>query len=476
MTTSANTLWTILVSNIPLRQWINIKELYNIVQTNYKSFTTDDLAPVTEHNKEPTWHRNLRNALQNKRKTGEILYDEKANYRIDKPYIWRMIKEAVNNLEGQISYSQIKEYISNIWNDINQETITAQIIVLSVNHNSRTHYPENHKARLANENSPYDLLYNTGRGQVELYNPDQHGVWEIFKNENQTFSIRLSNNSVSERVFTPTDIVWFKNVTNSTYGEAYLSIENNPFIIHFPNKHKTNALRPAIGELILIYQKVNGVAAFTHLVTPVDNELIEDDTREDFRYGRRVRFIAKKDRENYIPIANTLWKDINLSGITQGNACKLGNVRGINNLDILLFDIWQRFQDSFTNFDRQSVITTSSIINEIESSNPNISVAEGGLKLVSHLVRERNQKIIGEKKREAIRNGNLKCEVCSFSFIDIFNVEFIECHHITPISTTGVRETTLADLALVCANCHRMLHTKFDGQYLSIDHLRTIIE
>jgi len=154
----------------------------------------------------------------------------------------------------------------------------------------------------------------------------------------------------------------------------------------------------------------------------------------------------------------------------------LENVRGINNLDVLLFDIWQHFQDSFTSSDRQSVITTSAIINEIEVSNPNISVAEGGLKLVSHLVRERNQKIIGDKKREAIRNGNLKCEVCSFSFINIFNVEFIECHHITPISTTGVRETTLVDIALVCANCHRMLHTKFDGEYLSIDNLRKIIK
>ena len=299
---------------------------------------------------------------------------------------------------------------------------------------------------------------------------------KYLKIENETFSIRLSIKSASERVFTPTDIIWFKNVTNLTNGEAYLSIENNPFVIHFPNKHKTNVLSPAIGELILIYQKVNGVAAFTHLVTPIDNELIEDETRADFRYGRRVRFIAKKGIENYIPVATTLWKDINLSGITQGNACKLENVKGINNLDELVFDVWQRFQDSFTNSDRQSVITTSSIINEIKTKNPNSTVAEGELKLVSHLVRERNQKIIGEKKREAIRNGNLKCEVCSFSFIDTFNVEFIECHHITPISTTGVRETTLADLALVCANCHRMLHTKFDGQYLSIDDLRTKIE
>lgn len=278
------------------------------------------------------------------------------------------------------------------------------------------------------------------------------------------------------KIFTPTDIVWFKNVTNSIIVEAYLNLEDNPFILHFPNKHKTNALKPAIGEIILIYQNVHEVPAFTHLVTPIDNDLIVDDTREDYKFGRRVRYIAKKERDGYIPVASTLWSDIKLSGIIQGNACKLENVKGINNLDELLFDVWQQFQDSFTDTDRQSVITTSATIIEIENSNPNISVAEGELKLVSHLVRERNQKIIGEKKREAIKKGNLKCEVCSFSFIETFSVEFIECHHITSISTSGATETTLTDLALVCANCHRMLHTKFEGQYLTIDHLRTKIE
>jgi len=321
MTTPINTLWTVLVSNIPLRQWTNISELYNIVQSNFTSFTAYDIAPVSAYNNEPTWHRNLRNALQNKKKTGEILYDENAGYRIDKPYVWRMIKEAVNTLEGQLSYSQIKEFILSNWNDVNPETITAQIIVLSVNHNSRTHYPENHKARLTNENSPYDLLYNVGRGQVETYNPAQHGIWEVFETENQTFSIRLFDSFVPTKIFTPTDIIWFKNVTNSTNGEAYLSLADNPFVIHFPNKHKTNVLSPTIGELILIYQKVNGVPAFTHLVTPINNELIEDDIRTNFKFGRRVRYIAKKEIDNFIPVASTLWKDINLAGITQGNAC-----------------------------------------------------------------------------------------------------------------------------------------------------------
>lgn len=472
MTTSTNTLWTTLVSNIRLGYWTDISELYDIVSSNYKSFTPSDYAPVTPTNSEPTWHRNLRNVLQNKRRTGEILYNDNAKYKIDRPYVWRMIKEAVNNLEGKISYSQIKDFISKNWANVNPETITAQIIVLSVNHNSRTHYPENQKPRRTNDNSPYDLLYNVGRGMVEKYNPEQHGIWEIFQANDNTFSIGLLQSPTQTKIYTPTDIIWFKNVTNLINGEAYLALDDNPFVIHFPNKHKTNALSPSIGELILIYQRVNGVPAFTHLVTPTDNELIEDDSRADFKFGRRVRYIAKKSRDNIISISSTKWKNIKLAGITQGNACKLENVKGIDNLDELLYDVWQNFQDSFTEIDQKSVITTASTINEIENNNPDISVPEGELKLVSHLVRERNQKIIAEKKNEAIINGNLKCEVCTFSFIKVFNVEFIECHHITPISASGVTETTLNDLALVCANCHRMLHKKFDGKYLTIDELR----
>ncbi len=53
-----------------------------------------------------------------------------------------------------------------------------------------------------------------------------------------------------------------------------------------------------------------------------------------------------------------------------------------------------------------------------------------------------------------------------------YSSNYIECHHKTPIAQYGVRDTTMTDLALVCANCHRMLHTKFDGDFLSIDELK----
>jgi 5-methylcytosine-specific restriction protein A len=36
---------------------------------------------------------------------------------------------------------------------------------------------------------------------------------------------------------------------------------------------------------------------------------------------------------------------------------------------------------------------------------------------------------------------------------------YIECHHLIPLSNFQVnKDTKLEDLALLCSNCHRMIH------------------
>ena len=102
-----------------------------------------------------------------------------------RPYVWQMIKEAVENLGGKATYSEIKDYIRGKYGEVNENTINAQIIMCTVNHPSRVHYPENKRPRDAN--SKYDFLFSTGykyrKGEVELYNPHEHGTWEIRKDE-----------------------------------------------------------------------------------------------------------------------------------------------------------------------------------------------------------------------------------------------------------------------------------------------------
>jgi hypothetical protein len=83
-----------------------------------------------------------------------------------------------------------------------------------------------------------------------------------------------------------------------------------------------------------------------------------------------------------------------------------------------------------------------------------------------HRVRERSARLVREKKAYVLENtGRLACEVCGFDFQDVYGElgkDFAECHHAVPLSecSDDGRNTTIADLAIVCANCHRMLHLR----------------
>ncbi|MDD2367199.1 MAG: hypothetical protein PHN84_13640 [Desulfuromonadaceae bacterium] len=100
---------------------------------------------------------------------------------MSRPYVWQMIKEAIEALDGKATYAEIRDYIRTKFGDVNKSTITCQTIVCSVNHPSRVHYPENKKPRACT--SQYDFLFNKGRGKVELYDPAMHGLWELREDE-----------------------------------------------------------------------------------------------------------------------------------------------------------------------------------------------------------------------------------------------------------------------------------------------------
>jgi hypothetical protein len=94
-----------------------------------------------------------------------------------------------------------------------------------------------------------------------------------------------------------------------------------------------------------------------------------------------------------------------------------------------------------------------------------VSVAEGRELLRLHRTRERKRSLVARKKRQVLaQTGRLACEACEFDFAAVYGqlgVGFAECHHTQPLAQkSGERRTTLTDLAVVCANCHRMLHRR----------------
>ncbi len=101
---------------------------------------------------------------------------------------------------------------------------------------------------------------------------------------------------------------------------------------------------------------------------------------------------------------------------------------------------------------------------------------EGTRRLRKHYARERCRTLITKKRKDfAGRNGGrVFCEVCGFDFRRNYPPAlgdgFIEVHHLSPLSEREEPlRTTLADLLLVCSNCHRMIHrTQDPGANLTI--------
>lgn len=107
-----------------------------------------------------------------------------------------------------------------------------------------------------------------------------------------------------------------------------------------------------------------------------------------------------------------------------------------------------------------------------------IEVSEGRIVWAIHSKRERCKKIIRQRKQQALRlHGELRCEGCKNTLEERYGdrgLGFIEVHHTRPIHTMKLGDKTrLKDLALLCANCHRMVHAK--REWLSIEELQLIV-
>jgi predicted HNH restriction endonuclease len=104
---------------------------------------------------------------------------------------------------------------------------------------------------------------------------------------------------------------------------------------------------------------------------------------------------------------------------------------------------------------------------------------EGKLVGKIHLKRERNSLLIkGAKRLFQEKFGKLFCQICNFDFEEIYGElgrNFIEGHHTIPVSTmTFDYETKVEEIAMVCSNCHKMLHRR--RPWLSMDKLKNLLK
>lgn len=94
----------------------------------------------------------------------------------------------------------------------------------------------------------------------------------------------------------------------------------------------------------------------------------------------------------------------------------------------------------------------------------NESEIEGRYLLRVHAYYERDRGL-RQKKIKSVQDAGkpLACEVCAFDFGQTYGERgqgYIEAHHVEPLHVGGEKPRSIKDLALLCSNCHRMIHTK----------------
>ncbi len=289
----------------------------------------------------------------------------------------------------------------------------------------------------------------------------------------------------SQMLFKPSDLLWVKNVKRD-HGIAWAYYDEGSdqvFKLNFSRTQikQANLVKP--GELILLFQKVDKIKGLpprtylTHIVTPIDYTPVQENPElpHDFKWEKEVAVVAKASLNNKIFTHPSV---LNFHRPNWGKVCPISLLSEIKSLEEVQKEVWRLFTGQFNNdvLDTIDICANQKLIPYTEEGFLEGREREAFKK---HIWRERSPAIINICKARAIEKGVLRCECCNFDFPKFYGEigqDFIECHHRIPIATGGERKTFPADLALVCSNCHRMLHRKKDdGKYHTIDTLISLI-
>jgi len=177
--------------------------------------------------------------------------------------------------------------------------------------------------------------------------------------------------ALKNKTFTASDIKWVKTINDSQTHSAYISPDLSyiPFDRVFTNSDGTffclqlNPLfnkslnKVPFSDLILLFQdlKPNNIRCFTHLVTPIGNNVVPSPYPHPSDWnGRWVKVIAITGNQvaNSIPFTKTMWQKVGFTGQWQNLSFPQGRIWDIQNnpqlsaqqLSALQNDIWNKFQ------------------------------------------------------------------------------------------------------------------------------------
>src|SRR5260221_430530 len=96
-------------------------------------------------------------------------------------------------------------------------------------------------------------------------------------------------------------------------------------------------------------------------------------------------------------------------------------------------------------------------------------------------MKKKTKAILNKKKTNRLNKkkhaASLDCEVCGFSFVRAYGSgasDYCEVHHLLPLSDVEhSARTRMEDLAILCANCHRVVHLR--NPPYTLDQVRSML-
>jgi putative restriction endonuclease len=102
----------------------------------------------------------------------------------------------------------------------------------------------------------------------------------------------------------------------------------------------------------------------------------------------------------------------------------------------------------------------------------NISYTEGNIKIIEHIIHERNINLVKKIKQER----EWTCDICCRKMENYYDVAFIEAHHKELISNfQHEHEVKENDIVLLCPNCHTAVHYLMKEK-LSYDEIKVKLQ
>jgi 5-methylcytosine-specific restriction protein A len=143
----------------------------------------------------------------------------------------------------------------------------------------------------------------------------------------------------------------------------------------------------------------------------------------------------------------------NLRQVATGNG--LGNVSSTDRI------VWKEFGSNPQKTEDAATLIRDGLKMCEEDPPDDEEFPEGRVLTRLHKSRERNRRIRGKLIAARRRKGSLCCEMCAYQSPladkELEDASF-EAHHVVPISLSVRRNIKVSDMALLCANCHRLLH------------------